>query len=40
MKILNLIKLYVIVFPVAILVGLWTAFCTLLEHIINEYKIK
>jgi len=40
MKILRLIKLYVIVFPVALLVGLWIAFCTILEHIINEYRIK
>jgi hypothetical protein len=40
MKILKFIKLYFIVLPIAILFGLWIAFCTLLEHIIEQYKIK
>jgi hypothetical protein len=40
MKILKFIKLYFIIFPVALLVGLWAAFCALLEHIIDQYKIK
>jgi hypothetical protein len=40
MKIFNFIKLYFIVLPIALLFGLWIAFCTLLEHIIEQYKIK
>jgi hypothetical protein len=40
MKIINLIKLYLIDLPVVFIVSIWTAFCTLLEHIINEYRIK
>ena len=40
MKVCKFIKLYLVIFPVAVLVGLWIAFCTLLEHIIDQYKIK
>jgi len=40
MKVLKFIKLYLIVFPIAVLFGLWTIFCTVLDHIIDEYRIK
>lgn len=40
MKIIKFIKLYLITFPVAIIIGLWAALCTVLEHIIDQYKIK
>jgi hypothetical protein len=40
MKVLKFIKLYFFIFPIAVIIGLWTALCTLLEHIINQYKIK
>jgi len=40
MKVCKFIKLYLIIFPIAVLVGLWAVFCTVLDHIIEEYKIK
>jgi len=40
MNILKTIKIYLIDLPVVFILSIWTAFCTLLEHIINEYRIK
>ena len=40
MKVCKFIKLFLIIFPIAIIVGLWAAFCAILEHIIEEYRVK
>jgi len=40
MNILKTIKIYLIDLPVVFILSIWTAICTLLEHIINEYRIK